>query len=47
MVTKAEQDLDVIVSAISRCETLETKLNGTSLDPIVGRYLSVLPLDPM
>ena len=46
MVTKAEQDLDVIVSAISRCETLETKLNGTSLDPIVGRYLSVLPLDP-
>jgi len=43
---KAEQDLDVVVSAINRSDALETKVIGTSLDPLLGRYLTFLPLDP-
>ncbi len=39
------QDLDVIRSAVSLYEAREKPLNGTSLKPLVGRYLQELELD--
>lgn len=44
--TKAKQDLDTIRNAISLHDAQNRPLVGTSLDPLVGRYLQELPKDP-
>ncbi len=44
--TDARQDLDVIRNAITLHDAQNKALTGTKLDPLVGRYLQELPLDP-
>ncbi len=44
--TKAKQDLDVIKNAIARYDAENPPLRGTSLKPLLGRYLQQLPKDP-
>lgn len=44
---KAAQDLDLIAGALSRFQTDQGKpLLGTSLKPLLGRYLQSIPVDP-
>ena len=44
--TKAKQDLDVVRNAISLYVAQNKPLTGTSLEPLLGRYLQELPCDP-
>ena len=45
-ITKAKQDLDVIRNAINLHDAQNRPLVGTSLEPLLGRYLQELPNDP-
>jgi len=45
-VAKARQDLDTIRQAITLHDSQERPLIGTSLKPLLGRYLQEIPLDP-
>lgn len=45
-VSRARQDLDTIRQAISLHDSQEPPLRGTSLRPLLGRYLQEIPLDP-
>ena len=42
----AQQDLDTIRNAISLYEAQNSRLKGTDLQPLVGRYLQEVPKDP-
>jgi prepilin-type N-terminal cleavage/methylation domain-containing protein len=44
--TKAKQDLDTIRNAIALHDAQNRPLIGTSLQPLLGRYLQELPRDP-
>jgi len=44
--TKAKQDLDVVRNAITLHDAQNRPLIGTSLTPLLGRYLQELPNDP-
>jgi len=44
--TTANQDLDVLRNALNLHDALERPLTGTSLTPLVGRYVQELPGDP-
>lgn len=43
---KARLDLDFMRNAISRYENFNGLMSGSSLGPLLGRYLQELPIDP-
>lgn len=43
---RARMDLDTIRNAVQLYESQNPPLTGSSLEPLVGRYLQELPVDP-
>lgn len=45
-IAKAREDLDVLRQAILLHDSQQPPLRGTSLQPLLGRYLQEIPKDP-